>query len=313
MRARIVLTLLMAAAAAGAPHVTLDHLRDIDSIKEFTKPGFLGKLLNFVAGPPEDQPRLVRPFGLVEDSTGRLLIADPGQRAVHLFDFEKHKYQCLKSPRKQSFRSPIAVAVDRTDNIYVADSESALIHVFNAKGKWQRALGGVFRRPTGLAIDDQGQRIYVTDTLRHQVLVLNFGGELLRAIGGRGRGPGEFNFPTAVTLAGGNLYVVDAMNFRIQTLTPDGDFVSSFGRLGDRSGMLNRPKGIGADSAGNLYVVDALFGIVQVFDRQGRLLYYFGSEFELPAGIYIDPRDRIYVADSYNRRVQVFRLKREGM
>jgi len=65
-------------------------------------------------------------------------------------------------------------------------------------------------------------------------------------------------------------------------------------------------------------VVDALFEAVQVFDGQGRLLDYFGSggtgvgQFTLPAGIYIDPRDRIFVADSYNRRIQVFRSRREG-
>ncbi len=31
------------------------------------------------------------------------------------------------------------------------------------------------------------------------------------------------------------------------------------------------------------------------------------GEFWLPAGIHIDSSDRIWIADSYNRRVQVFR------
>jgi len=139
---------------------------------------------------------------------------------------------------------------------------------------------------------------------------------VLQTIGRRGTGPGEFNYPTALTLSRGQLYVVDAMNFRIQALTPDGQFVRSFGQLGNRTGTMNRPKGIAADSDGHLYVVDALFETVQVFDPEGRLLYYFGAtgrgpgEFVLPAGIYIGPRDTIYVADSYNRRVQVFRYRR---
>ena len=74
-----------------------------------------------------------------------------------------------------------------------------------------------------------------------------------------------------------------------------------------------RPKGIGVDSEGHLYVVDGLWGVVQVFDQQGRLLYYFGTrgtgvgEFQLPAGLFIDHDDRIFVVDSYNRRIQVFR------
>ncbi len=52
--------------------------------------------------------------------------------------------------------------------------------------------------------------------------------------------------------------------------------------------------------------------MVQVFDEQGQLLYYFGGkgtgaeQFQLPTGLQIDNYDRIYVVDSFNRRVQVF-------
>ena len=62
--------------------------------------------------------------------------------------------------------------------------------------------------------------------------------------------------------------------------------------------------------------MDALFETVQVFDQQGQLLYYFGSgganpgQFQLPAGISIDNRNVITVADSLNHRVQVFRYRR---
>jgi DNA-binding beta-propeller fold protein YncE len=61
-----------------------------------------------------------------------------------------------------------------------------------------------------------------------------------------------------------------------------------------------------------MYLVDSLWGMVQVFNRQGELLYYFGTrgthagEFQLPAGLFIDRADHVYVVDSFNRRVQVF-------
>jgi hypothetical protein len=60
-------------------------------------------------------------------------------------------------------------------------------------------------------------------------------------------------------------------------------------------------------------VVDGAWDRVQVFDRLGDLLYYFGTEgsepwaFALPSGIFIDRNDTVYVVDSYNSRVQVFR------
>jgi hypothetical protein len=52
--------------------------------------------------------------------------------------------------------------------------------------------------------------------------------------------------------------------------------------------------------------------MVQVFNREGQLLYYFGQmgtglgRFQLPTGLWIDRDDHIYVVDSYSRRVQIF-------
>ncbi len=66
------------------------------------------------------------------------------------------------------------------------------------------------------------------------------------------------------------------------------------------------------DTQGHLYVVDALFDNFQIFDPAGRFLLNVGSsgagpgEFWLPAGIAINQKNQIFVADSYNRRVQVF-------
>ncbi len=309
------------AAAMTPERGRVDYVRTIPSVREFTKPKkFFAKLLTWVAGPPDDKPEIIRPYATAHDSAGRLLIADPGQRGVHIFDFEKQKYQFLKGSRGRDFVSPIDVACDGRDNIYVSDSVRALVYVFDARGKFQRMIGGGtgesrLRRPTGMFLDAGSRRLYLTDTLRHQVLVFGLDGSFIQAIGKRGTGEGEFNFPTAVTLSGGKLYVVDAMNFRIQTLTTDGQFVNAFGQLGIRTGTLNRPKGIAADTNGNLYVVDALFETVQVFDPSGRLLYYFGSggskpgQFNLPSGISIDGRNTIYVADSLNHRVQVFLYK----
>ncbi len=314
--------------AASAPLIgaeargKVEYVRTIPSVREFTKKrSFWVKMVNFVAGPPEDRPEIVRPYSTTHDSTGRLLVADPGQHGVHIYDFEKRKYQFLKGPRGRELTSPIDVACDRNDNIYVSDSVRAQIYVLDVRGRYLRMINGTtlesrLQRPTGMVLDPANRRLYVTDTMRHQVMAFGLDGSFLRAIGKRGAGPGEFNFPTALKLSAGRLYVVDSMNFRIQAFTPEGQFIDSFGKLGNQTGTLNRPKGIAADTEGHLYVVDALFETVQVFDPHGNLLYYFGSsgtkpgQFQLPAGISIDDRNTIYIADSLNRRVQVFRYRR---
>ena len=311
-----------APVSTAAALARVDYVRTIPSVREFTKSrSFLGKLVDFVAGPPENRPEIVRPYATTHDSTGRLLVADPGQHGIHIYDFEKRRYQFVKGPRKRALISPIDVACDKNDDIYVSDSARALVYVFDTRGRFRRTIGGTsgesrLVRPTGMALDRNARRLYLTDTLRHQVLVFGLDGSLIHAIGKRGTGPGEFNFPTALTLSQGKLYVVDAMNFRIQAITPEGEFKGAFGQLGDQTGTLNRPKGIAADTEGNLYVVDAVFETVQVFDPKGQLLYYFGStgakpgQFQVPTGISIDDRNIIYVADSLNRRVQVFRYRR---
>ena len=56
---------------------------------------------------------------------------------------------------------------------------------------------------------------------------------------------------------------------------------------------------------------------LQIFEKSGQLLMALGQEghgpgeFYLPSGITIDSRDRIWIADTYNRRVQVFQYLRE--
>jgi DNA-binding beta-propeller fold protein YncE len=213
---------------------------------------------------------------------------------------------------------PQCVAVDAQDNIYVTDSETGKIFVFNSGGKYERVIGsikggeGYFKRPTGIAVDSAAQRIYVTDTLRDKIFMMDMQGGILQTIGKDGEGHAEFNFPTELRLDGQDLIVVDAMNFRIQVLSRAGVFRYAIGNAGNERGQMFRPKGIGMDSEGHIYVVEGLSNLVQVFDDQGRLLYYFGQkgsglgDFQLPMGLFIDGSDGVFVVDSYNRRVQKF-------
>lgn len=282
------------------------------------KRGFWTKVLDLVAGAPEIH-NLVRPYGVVADSHGRVIVTDPGVPAIHVFDFERQKYKFIRRAGKQEILSPQCVAVDAQDNFYVTDSDAGKIFVFDTEGNYRRTIGalkggeGMFKRPTGIVIDSAAQRIYVSDTWRQQVFVLDLEGSVLQKIGKRGVAPGEFNFPTELRLENGDLLVVDAMNFRVQRLQPSGEVSVVVGGAEDGSSDMFRPKGIGLDSEHNLYVVDGLKDLVQVFNTQGQLLYYFGGtgngpeEFQLPAGLFINGEDRIYVVDSYNRRVQVLR------
>jgi DNA-binding beta-propeller fold protein YncE len=329
--------ILLLCAAAGAkskkpepeplpPDLLMDGGRKLVFERTFSneretrlKRGFWTKVIDFVAGEP-DFHYLIRPYGVVVDSRGRIIITDPGAMGIHIFDFAQQKYKFLarRDKNKDSLLAPQCIAIDAKDNIYVTDSESGKIFLFDANGKYLRALGslrggeGYFKRPTGIAVDSEAQRIYVTDTVRNKVFILDMNGTVLKTIGENGTQDGQFNFPTELLLTQDGLTVVDAMNFRVQTFNRWGEFESVTGKAGDQLGTFFRPKGIGRDSEDHLYVVDALQAMVQVFNREGELLYSFGGagtglgSFQLPAGLFIDRSDRIYIVDSYNRRVQVF-------
>jgi len=281
------------------------------------KPRFWTRVVNIAIGEPVYH-NLVRPYSVATDSHGRIIVTDPGSFGVHIFDWAAKKYKFLSRRGGQdTLEAPQCVAVDKQDNIYVTDSESGKIFVFASGGKLQRVIGGLkggegfFKRPTGIAVDSDARRIYVSDTWRDKVFVLDMEGSVLQTIGKKGQGDGEFLFPTELRLQGDELVVVDAMNSRVQFFNRAGAFRGAIGHAGDGRGATFRPKGIGVDSEGHYYVVDGLANVVQVFDRQGQLLYFFGKEaglgdFALPAGLAIDREDRIYIVDTYHRRIEVF-------
>ncbi len=308
------------------PDLLLEGGRKLSYERNFTwerdvkpKRGFWNKVLDVVAGEPEFHS-LIRPYGIVADSHGRVIVTDPGAYGIHIFDFAQQKYKFIsrRDKGKDHLLAPQCVAVDAQDNIYVTDSEGGKVFVFEPSGKFSRVIGslkygeGFFKRPTGIAVDSAANRIYVTDTLRDKIFVMDLAGNVLQTIGKEGSGELEFNFPTELRLDGGDLFVVDAMNFRVQVLDRTGAFQYSIGHIGDDNAAMFRPKGIAIDSEGDLYVVDGLRGAVQVFNRKGQLLYYFGqrgtavAQFQLPSGLFIDHNDRVFVVDSLNRRVQVF-------
>lgn len=282
------------------------YLRELTPMTAVRKRSFLARLWNVVTGGREEAA-MTQPYGLAMGPLDRLYVADTFGQAVHVFDLPNGSYSSIRVEGE----SLIGVAA-LGDRLFVTDSAGGRLICLTLKGKrlWTLGREAGFERPTGLAA--AGDRVYVVDTLAHRVVVVSATGAVLGRFGSHGGEPGQFNFPTNIAVdPDGRLYVTDSMNFRVQIFHPSGKLLSSFGSLGDGSGNFNRPKGIGVDSDGHIYVVEGLHDVVQIFDEEGRFLLAFGEsgtgdgEFWLPAGLTIHD-DRIYVADSSNRRVQVF-------
>lgn len=267
-----------------------------------------GRLWDFLSGP--ESQAMIRPYAIAVDGD-RIAVADPGARSVHLYDMGAQEYRRIATAGGTAFESPVGVALAQ-DRVYIADSALGKVFAVDLDGKLLSSIEGL-QRPTGLAYDAAAGRLYVADTLDHRIVAFDDRGKELFSFGRRGTGEREFNYPTHLFVRGDRLIVNDTMNFRLQVFDLDGAFRGSFGSHGDGSGDMAQPKGVATDRDGNVYVVDALFNRVQIFDPDGRLLLGFGGpgfqvgDFWLPSGLFI-AADRIYVADSYNRRVQVFQF-----
>lgn len=320
----------------------IKYVRSIRYLSDLKgEPSWFGKLIRGVFG--RSREKLLKPYGVTTDSSGRLYVADTAKRMIYRFDLESGKAtgfsefeQCgeAEAGRERSFfgrlfsrrpkmalASPIGVAVDQFDNFYVSDSVLQRVFAFDQEGRCLRTFGAEegLLRPSGIAINKRLGRLYVTDTVGHRIVVYDLEGDRLFEIGKRGDKPGEFNFPTNVFIdAKDRVFMTDSLNFRVQIFTGEGEILTHFGRLGKVSGSFNKPKGIAVDGKGHIYVVDSLFDNVQIFDFEGRLLLAFGEsgldegEFWLPSGIFIDEQDYIYVSDSYNTRIQIFKYLGQG-
>ena len=216
------------------------------------------------------------------------------------------------------FNGPFGIGVDSAGNVYVADTFAYRVQKFDAGGNfilmWGRdvQVGGV----TGFEI------CLAAETCK---------------AGTNGSGNGEFNLPHGVAIDGaGNVYVADSSNDRIQKFDTNGNYVGQWGSSGDNGGQFDQPNGVAVDDAGNVYVADSFNNRMQKFTGAGTFLLAWGYDvvddgtssagFEIctpsddcwagitgtgdgqlhtPSGVAVYG-GRVYVADTFNNRVQVF-------
>ncbi len=285
-----------------------DEIRNISSVSQPT--GLWGRLTAILVSSPK--PMLRQPMG-IDAKNGWLAVTDAGNNGVHLLQRKKQKYTFIPLPDPGKNGVPIEVALAEK-SVYFTCSRSNVIYRYGLDGTLYQAIPipAEIPRVTGIAI--YSNRIYVVATPIHKVFVLDHGGEVVQTFGYRGQSDGELNYPTFITIGeNGIIYITDTMNFRVQSYNLRGEPLASIGTRGVRPGRLNRPKGIALDSQFNLFVVDASFDNIQVFSKDNVFMEFFGrsgkdhAQFLMPTDVAIDG-STIYVSDTMNNRIQIFRI-----
>ena len=225
------------------------------------------------------------------------------------------------------FQSPVAIAVDKTGDIYVVDSQTAHIQKFSSSGKFLSTFGGLgsgnglFNYPYGIALDGSGN-IFVQDNLNAKIQKFDSSGKFVTQFGSYGTGSGQFKSLSGIAIdSTGNIYVLDSGNSDVQKFDNNGKWITSFGSAGSNkfdplgsstAAKFDAPRGIAVDKSGHVYVADTGNSRVQKFDSSGNYILSFGSpgtlpgQFDSPNSVAADSLGNVYVLDSGNDRIERF-------
>jgi len=222
------------------------------------------------------------PQGIAVDRSGNFYVADTINHGVKKFSPDgvfltkwgsegEEPWDLPGGSEDGQLLCPFGVAVDRSGNVYVADTYNYHIQKFSPWGwfltKWgsEGSGDGEFKNPTGIAVDGSGN-VYVTDIDNNCIQKFSSDGVFLTSWGSFGSEDGQFNHPAGVAVEGnGNIYVADTDNNRIQKFSSDGVFLTSWGSYGSEDGQFNRPSGVAVDRSGNVYVADSGNDRIQKF------------------------------------------------
>ncbi|MGB8012921.1 MAG: SMP-30/gluconolactonase/LRE family protein [Terriglobales bacterium] len=248
--------LFVADQKVGAIFIFNTETRDLDMIKNKVHAHF------------------ARIIGLAMDDGDRLFVSDPGLRHVIVFD-STHKATDVIT---EGLVDPGSLALDRENRLlYVSDIQLDQVLVYDADSlKLLRKIGtaghhhelttpGDFARPTGLAVDHEGN-LYVCDTLNDRIEIFDADGKFINTFGKPGDGPGYFGRPKGVAIDGDDhIWVADSMQDRVQVFNQEFQLLISFGGHGMLPGQFQGLVGIAIDKNNRVFTSEIYPGRVQQY------------------------------------------------
>lgn len=283
------------------------------------------------------------PRGITTDASGNFYVVDTANMRVQKFDRTGKFLATIGNGvgngdgQFNPFSSdavgtgPGGIAVDKSGNIYVADTWNHRVQKFDPNGKFLAKWGDFinlgdpsaasdpardskFFGPRGIAIGPDGN-VYVTDTGNKRVSIFDPTGKFIRQISS-GMSPskvspnypfsqpGEMNEPIGIAVDGsGNVYVADSKNKRIQKFDPAGNFAAQWpipDNSWDPAAYLE--PFLALDSGGNLYATAPAGQKVLEFSPAGVLIGQKAGQgavtLKTPTGITVGSDGTVYVVDT---------------
>ena len=219
-----------------------------------------------------------------------------------------------KGPGQGQLGGPNGIAVDRADNIYVAEASNHRVQKLGPDGtfigEWKGPEPG-FYGPRRIAIGPD-ESIYVVDQGRTRIVRFSPDGQVLAVWGSKGSGDGQFDDHTSVAVdpTTNKVYVADPINKRIQVFDSNGKFLTKWlipewGRPHGFEDLAIDPK------TGRLYASSANMDAVLSFDlngmRIGSLMPKPPDRLDGPSALAL-AKGKLYVLNMLGNRVSAIDL-----
>lgn len=247
---------------------------------------------------------------VTEFAGGRVLVFDRGLSLVREWGGPGREVGQLEQP------TGIGVMADGT--VVVGEAGGNRVQLFAPDGTAEAVWGkfgvdpGEFGSAMGIGVHEELGRVYVADHVNSRIHVYDFSGELLFMFpnGGDftqiGPEPDQMWLPGGVDVAAdGSVLVVDTGNRRVQRWSPEGEFLAILG-----TGSINDPQVISANPDGTYWLAGPSDNRVALFDADGGLIAELPPPeggFDSPHGIAMRDDGVVFVADTFNDVVRVYR------
>ncbi|HEY2016248.1 MAG TPA: hypothetical protein VGH38_22245, partial [Bryobacteraceae bacterium] len=254
--------------------------------------------------------------------------------------------------------TPQGIAVDKSGNVYIADSGNNRVRMVTAAGimttfagngsfsqgggpgqynDFGPATNALMHLPMGVAVDKSGN-VFIADTGDNSIREVTPDGNINTVVGdsypgflgdGGNAQQAELNHPSDVAVdSSGNVYIADTANARIRQLTTAGviNTVAGNGTIGfsgdgaaATSAALLAPLGLAVDSSGNLFIVENGDSRIRKMDTKGIISTIAGNgtagfsgdgsaalkaQMNSPTGIAVDSSGNLFIADFLNLRIR---------
>ncbi len=227
----------------------------------------------------------------------------------------------LGEEKELTFGHPIFTASDGDGRIYTSDHRLGGVVVIDLKKRDMHMLGGeglepgFFTRPTGLALDMEGN-LYAGDTTTKKISIFNKEEKLIKVLdlSNEVKSIGFFAIDKQRKL----IYLPDLKEHKIYTFDLTGKLISSFGGPGNADGYLSFPTSVVIDKD-TLVVCDAQNARIQRFSLDGKFISKFGNrgdgigDLSIIKAAAVDSEGHIYVTDGKLNKITIFNSQGESL